>query len=116
MIVKTGLEKHATADVVYLPIRHGVSVFALREDLDIPPDPWDIPRFRLARFKDIPRALWLVWEAAPLAEALMRLGQDETLAQGLAENGHAHVTNVFDIDSCLEPLLARYRAALEMKN
>jgi peptide/nickel transport system substrate-binding protein len=39
-----------TDDVVYLPIRHGVSVFALRENLQIPPDPWDVPRFRLARF------------------------------------------------------------------
>ncbi len=40
-----------TEDLVYLPIRHGVSVFAMRKDLDIPPDPWDVPRFRLARFK-----------------------------------------------------------------
>ncbi|HZA66847.1 MAG TPA: ABC transporter substrate-binding protein [Geminicoccaceae bacterium] len=40
-----------TDDVVYLPIRHGVSVFAMRKELDIPPDPWDVPRFRLARFK-----------------------------------------------------------------
>ena len=39
-----------TDDLVYLPVRHGVSVFALREDLEIPPDPWDVPRFRLARF------------------------------------------------------------------
>jgi peptide/nickel transport system substrate-binding protein len=39
-----------TEDFVYLPIRHGVSVFAMRKDLDIPPDPWDVPRFRLARF------------------------------------------------------------------
>jgi peptide/nickel transport system substrate-binding protein len=39
-----------TGDLVYLPIRHGVSVFAMRKDLDIPPDPWDVPRFRLARF------------------------------------------------------------------
>ena len=39
-----------TDDVVYLPIRHGVSVFAMRKNLDIPPDPWDVPRFRLARF------------------------------------------------------------------
>jgi ABC-type transport system substrate-binding protein len=38
-----------TGDVVYLPIRHGVSVFAMRRNLDIPPDPWDVPRFRLAR-------------------------------------------------------------------
>jgi peptide/nickel transport system substrate-binding protein len=41
----------ATEDLVYLPIRHGVSVFAMRKQLDIPPDPWDVPRFRLARFK-----------------------------------------------------------------
>jgi peptide/nickel transport system substrate-binding protein len=40
-----------TDDVVYLPIRHGVSVFAMRKDLEIPPDPWDVPRFRLARLK-----------------------------------------------------------------
>jgi peptide/nickel transport system substrate-binding protein len=39
-----------TGDLVYLPIRHGVSVFAMRKDLEIPPDPWDVPRFRLARF------------------------------------------------------------------
>jgi peptide/nickel transport system substrate-binding protein len=41
-----------TEDVVYLPIRHGMSVFAMRENLEIPPDPWDIPRFRLAHFKE----------------------------------------------------------------
>jgi peptide/nickel transport system substrate-binding protein len=39
-----------TGDLVYLPIRHGVSVFAMRPDLEVPPDPWDVPRFRLARF------------------------------------------------------------------
>jgi peptide/nickel transport system substrate-binding protein len=39
-----------TDDLVYLPIRHGVSVFAMRKHLEIPPDPWDVPRFRLARF------------------------------------------------------------------
>jgi peptide/nickel transport system substrate-binding protein len=39
-----------TEDVAYLPIRHGVSVFAMRKNLDVPPDPWDVPRFRLARF------------------------------------------------------------------
>jgi peptide/nickel transport system substrate-binding protein len=38
-----------TDDLVYLPIRHGVSVFAMRRNLEIPPDPWDVPRFRLAR-------------------------------------------------------------------
>ena len=40
-----------TEDLVYLPIRHGVSVFAMRKNLEIPPDPWDVPRFRLARFE-----------------------------------------------------------------
>jgi peptide/nickel transport system substrate-binding protein len=42
-----------TEDMVYLPIRHGVSVFAMRKELDIPPDPWDVPRFRLARFNEV---------------------------------------------------------------
>jgi peptide/nickel transport system substrate-binding protein len=42
--------KIVTDDLVYLPIRHGVSVFAMRKDLEIPPDPWDVPRFRLAHF------------------------------------------------------------------
>jgi peptide/nickel transport system substrate-binding protein len=45
--------KIVTDDLVYLPIRHGVSVFAMRKDLEIPPDPWDVPRFRLARFKEV---------------------------------------------------------------
>jgi peptide/nickel transport system substrate-binding protein len=44
--------KIVTDDLVYLPIRHGVSVFAMRKDLEIPADPWDVPRFRLARFKE----------------------------------------------------------------
>jgi ABC-type transport system substrate-binding protein len=39
-----------TGDLVYLPVRHGVSVFSMRKNLEIPPDPWDVPRFRLARF------------------------------------------------------------------
>jgi hypothetical protein len=42
--------KIVTNDVVYLPVRHGVSVFAMRKELEIPADPWDVPRFRLARF------------------------------------------------------------------
>lgn len=52
-------------------------------------------------------------EAEPLADALARLGGDEALAQRLAKNGHKHVAEVFDIHTCLEPLLTRYRAALE---
>jgi peptide/nickel transport system substrate-binding protein len=38
-----------TEDLVYLPVRYGVSVWAVRKTLDIPPDPFDVPRFRLAR-------------------------------------------------------------------
>jgi peptide/nickel transport system substrate-binding protein len=41
-----------TDDLAYLPIRHGVSVFAMSKELEIPPDPWDVPRFRLARFNE----------------------------------------------------------------
>jgi peptide/nickel transport system substrate-binding protein len=44
--------KIVTNDFVYLPIRHGVSVFAMRENVEVPADPWDIPRFRLARLKE----------------------------------------------------------------
>ena len=55
--------KIVTDDLVYLPIRHGVSVFAMRKNLDIPPDPWDVPRFRLARFKE---------EASPPSSRLAR--------------------------------------------
>ncbi len=48
-----------------------------------------------------------------LAEALMTLGSDETLARKLADNGHKRVVEVFDLDVCLDPLLDKYRAALE---
>jgi peptide/nickel transport system substrate-binding protein len=41
-----------TEDLVYLPIRRGVAVLALRKTLEIPPDPWNVPRFRLARLKE----------------------------------------------------------------
>lgn len=41
----------AAEDLAYLPVRHSVAVFAMREELDLPPDPWAIPRFRLARLK-----------------------------------------------------------------
>ena len=50
-----------------------------------------------------------------LADAIMRLGEDEALARQLAEAGHKHVTEFFDIKRCLEPLLAQFRTALESK-
>ena len=46
-----------TNDLAYLPIRHGITVFAMRKNLDIPADPWDVPRFRLARF-NVPSGKW----------------------------------------------------------
>ena len=46
-----------TDDLVYLPIRHGVSVFAMREDLEIPPDPWDV---RASAWRGF-RRHWAVW-------------------------------------------------------
>jgi peptide/nickel transport system substrate-binding protein len=41
-----------TDDVVYLPIRHAVTVWAMREVLEIPVDPWNVPRFRRARLRE----------------------------------------------------------------
>jgi len=38
-------------DFAYLPLHHPRVVWAMREDLDLPGDPWHAPRFRLARFK-----------------------------------------------------------------
>lgn len=54
--------------------------------------------------------------AEALAEALMRLGEDEPLAQQLASSGHTHVTKSFDIDTCLETLLRQFRMALESRS
>jgi peptide/nickel transport system substrate-binding protein len=38
-------------DVVYIPLYHPTVVWAMREDLDLPADPWGRPRFRHARFR-----------------------------------------------------------------
>jgi hypothetical protein len=46
-----------TNDAVYLPVRVTGSVIALRQNLEIPPDPWGIPRFRLAHFA-APKVNW----------------------------------------------------------
>jgi peptide/nickel transport system substrate-binding protein len=45
-----------TDDLVYLPVRHSISVYAMREEFDLPLDPWDVPRFRSARFKEEPKS------------------------------------------------------------
>lgn len=52
-------------------------------------------------------------DATALANALMRLAGDEVLATRLAQAGHTHVTKTFDLETCLNPLLDRYRKALK---
>lgn len=52
-------------------------------------------------------------DASALADALQKLGDEEALAQKLAEAGHRRVKKVFDIHICLEPLLNEFRSALE---
>ena len=49
-----------------------------------------------------------------LADALARLDADPALGDRLAEAGRAHVKADFDLPSCLDPLIARYRAKLEV--
>ncbi len=51
--------------------------------------------------------------ATALADALQRLHDDPELATGLAEGARRHLLDVFDLDTCLDPLLMQYRAFLE---
>lgn len=52
-------------------------------------------------------------DAAALADALQRLAGEPALAARLAEAGRARVEAEFDLATCLDPLIARFRAALE---
>jgi hypothetical protein len=36
-------------EIVYVPLHHQVIVWAMRDQLELPVDPWNWPRFRLAR-------------------------------------------------------------------
>lgn len=54
-------------------------------------------------------------DAEALADALERLAGDSGLATRLAHAGHTHVTKTFDLKTCLDPLLDRYRKALKSK-
>ncbi len=36
-------------DIVYIPLHQQVIVWAMREGLELPVDPWNQPRFRLVR-------------------------------------------------------------------
>lgn len=38
-------------DIVYLPLHHEVTVWALRDNVDVPLSPFNYPIFREARFK-----------------------------------------------------------------
>lgn len=50
---------------------------------------------------------------AALADALARLAANPPLADRLAQAGRRHVLDRFDLTSCLEPLLERFRTRLE---
>jgi peptide/nickel transport system substrate-binding protein len=39
-------------DIVHVPLHQQVIVWAMRDTLDLPVDPWYLPRFRLARLKE----------------------------------------------------------------
>ena len=39
-------------DIVYVPLHQQVIVWAMRDRLDVPVDPWNLPRFRLALLKE----------------------------------------------------------------
>ena len=42
--------QRVTDEVIYIPLYHPSTVWALRDHIDVPADPWWRPRFRLARF------------------------------------------------------------------
>jgi peptide/nickel transport system substrate-binding protein len=44
--------KAVRADIVYVPLHHQVIVWAMRDQLELPVDAWNQPRFRLARLND----------------------------------------------------------------
>jgi len=44
--------KTVREDIVYVPLHHQVIVWAMRDQLELPVDAWDQPRFRLARLND----------------------------------------------------------------
>jgi glycosyltransferase involved in cell wall biosynthesis len=48
-----------------------------------------------------------------LADALMRMEADESLADDLSKAGYRHLVDIFDLDRCLDPLLEEFSARLE---
>jgi len=51
-----------------------------------------------------------------LCDALIRLDAEPDLADRLAKAGYRHLVDTFDIDTCLEPLLNKFRARLEAQS
>lgn len=51
-------------------------------------------------------------DAAGIADAVIRLSRDPTLANRLADAGRRHVISRFNLSDCLEPLMAAYRSKL----
>ncbi len=45
--------KAVQADIVYVPLHQQVIVWAMSDRLDLPVDPWNLPRFRLARLNPV---------------------------------------------------------------
>jgi colanic acid/amylovoran biosynthesis glycosyltransferase len=51
-------------------------------------------------------------DARGLADCLQRLLQEPELSRSLARAGRDHVLQTFDLTTCLDPLIQRFRAAL----
>jgi peptide/nickel transport system substrate-binding protein len=43
--------KTVLGDIVYIPLHHQLIVWAMRDNLDLPVYPFNVPTFREARFK-----------------------------------------------------------------
>lgn len=54
-------------------------------------------------------------DAEALADALMQLEANPKDATRMADAGRIHLTETFDIYTCLEPLMNKYRSALETR-
>lgn len=55
-------------------------------------------------------------DVAGLADAIVTLGRDRELAARLAEAGRRRVTEVFEIETCLQPLIDAFRRQLDRRS
>lgn len=51
-------------------------------------------------------------DTSALADALMRLAEDDALAKNLAEAGRCHLIERFDLQNCLDPLVDEFKKRL----